>query len=114
MTSLIRPQDRYRCTSTSKMSAPTTEWNAADRDSSGWSANAYNSAAHFVYSAKNTANVLGLLNAQPGERIVDFGCGSGEVTIELIKAVGEKGEVAATDISSSMVGHFLRMHGSRA
>ncbi|KZV63192.1 S-adenosyl-L-methionine-dependent methyltransferase, partial [Peniophora sp. CONT] len=74
-----------------------------DRDSSGWSANAYNSAAHFVYSAKNTANVLGLLDAQPGERIVDFGCGSGEVTIELVKAVGEKGHVAATDISSSMI-----------
>ena len=85
------------------MSAQSTDWNAADRDATGWSANAYNSAASFVYSAKNTANVLGLLDAQPGERIVDFGCGSGEVTAQLIKAVGEEGKVAAADISSSMV-----------
>ena len=78
-------------------------FNMSDRDGSGWSANAYQSAAHFVYSAQNTASILGMLQAKHGERIVDFGCGSGEVTCEIINAVGDEGEVFAFDISSSMV-----------
>jgi ubiquinone/menaquinone biosynthesis C-methylase UbiE len=80
-----------------------TTFNTNDRDTSGWSANAYQSAAHFVYSTENTATVLGMLDAQNGECIVDFGCGSGEVTAEIIHAVGQTGEVIAIDVSSSMV-----------
>lgn len=75
------------------------------RDSSNWSASQYNKTAPFVYSAAFTAPVLELLNAQPGERILDVGCGSGEVTLLLQKIVEQKegGMVVGTDLSESMV-----------
>ena len=74
------------------------------RDSSNWSASQYNKTASFVYSAAFTAPVLELLNAQPGERIIDVGCGSGEVTLLLQKIVEQKGGmVVGTDFSESMV-----------
>jgi len=75
------------------------------RDSSGWSASQYNKTASFVYSTAFTAPVLELLNAQPGERILDVGCGSGEVTLLLQKIVEQKGRgmVVGTDFSESML-----------
>jgi ubiquinone/menaquinone biosynthesis C-methylase UbiE len=83
------------------MSMPTTNSAAA----SGWSASLYNKHASFVYSPAFTSPVLGLLAAQPGERIIDFGCGSGEVTLELKKRVEEApgGVVVGVDFSESMV-----------
>lgn len=79
----------------------------ADRpDASGWSASLYNKNASFVYSSAFTAPVLTLLDAQPGEKIIDFGCGSGELTLDLQKIVGVdegQGMVVGMDISESMV-----------
>ena len=77
-------------------------------DTSGWSASLYNKTASFVYSATFTAPVLELLAAQPGERILDLGCGSGEVTLVLQDIVGQKdgGLVVGTDFSESMVNTF--------
>lgn len=72
-------------------------------DASGWSAARYNQVASFVYSSAFTSPVLELLTPQAGERIVDFGCGSGEITLELKKAVGSDGRVVGVDSSSSMV-----------
>jgi ubiquinone/menaquinone biosynthesis C-methylase UbiE len=76
------------------------------RDASGWLASQYNENAPFVYSAAFTSSVLELLSARPGEKIFDFGCGSGEVTLELRKIVeqGEGGMVIGVDMSDSMVG----------
>lgn len=68
-----------------------------------WSADLYNANAHFVYSPQYTSAVLTKLNAQPGEKILDLGCGSGEITLELEKAVGESGIAVGTDFSESMV-----------
>ncbi|CAA7260979.1 unnamed protein product [Cyclocybe aegerita] len=75
------------------------------RDSSGWSASQYNKTASFVYSSAYTSPVLDLLAAKPGERILDLGCGSGEVTIVLQKLVeqAEGGVVVGTDYSESMI-----------
>jgi len=70
-------------------------------DKSGWSAHLYNKNASFVYSATFTSLVLTLLNAKPREKIIDFGCGSGEVTKELETLV--EGEVVGVDASQSMV-----------
>jgi ubiquinone/menaquinone biosynthesis C-methylase UbiE len=81
------------------------EFNYAERDSSGWSAPLYNKTASFVYSSANTAPVLDLLNACPGERILDVGCGSGEIT-KILQDIVEKapgGLVVGTDASQSMV-----------
>ncbi|KAF5391044.1 hypothetical protein D9757_004064 [Collybiopsis confluens] len=74
-------------------------------DSSGWSAALYNSNASFVYSSAYTSPVLELLRAQPGEHIMDFGCGSGELTLEIEKIVKQKegGYIAAVDFSESML-----------
>ncbi|KAI0060309.1 S-adenosyl-L-methionine-dependent methyltransferase [Artomyces pyxidatus] len=76
---------------------------ASDRDASGWSASAYRAAAPFVYAAAFTAPILTSLDARPGERIVDFGCGSGEVTKEIVNLVGHEGEVVGIDISENMI-----------
>lgn len=44
-----------------------------------------------------------MLSAQPGERILDFGCGSGELTHRLESLVGEKGEIWGVDANAEMV-----------
>ncbi|KAF7968298.1 hypothetical protein HWV62_31047 [Athelia sp. TMB] len=85
------------------MSSALTSVNAPD--SSGWSATQYNTHAAFVYSPKFTAPILDMLAAQPGEKIIDFGCGSGELALTIAQAVLQKegGLVAAFDYSESMV-----------
>jgi ubiquinone/menaquinone biosynthesis C-methylase UbiE len=75
----------------------------SDRDSSGWSASQYNATASFVYSTAFTTPVLDLLQAKSGERIIDFGCGSGELTVKMQDIVGEGGLVVGVDNSESMV-----------
>jgi ubiquinone/menaquinone biosynthesis C-methylase UbiE len=78
-----------------------------ERDSSGWSASQYNQTASFVYSPAFTSPILELLAAKPGERIIDFGCGSGEVTLQIRDLVGQGGTVVGVDFSESMVTLFL-------
>jgi ubiquinone/menaquinone biosynthesis C-methylase UbiE len=72
-------------------------------DASGWSASLYNKNVSFVYSNSYIAAVLELLDAKRGERIFDFGCGSGEVTLQISEMVGKEGLVVGVDISESMV-----------
>jgi len=74
-----------------------------NRDASGWSATGYRNVASYVYSSEATASVLQLLEASPGETILDFGCGSGEVTAEIARLVGPKGMVVGVDTSESMI-----------
>ena len=74
-----------------------------DRDASGWSASQYNTAASFVYSDVFTAPVLQLLEVKAGEPVIDFGCGSGELTVKIQELVGEEGSVVGVDASESMV-----------
>ncbi|KAH8824803.1 S-adenosyl-L-methionine-dependent methyltransferase [Flagelloscypha sp. PMI_526] len=71
-----------------------TDISKSQYDSSGWSASLYNKTAH---------PVLELLAPVPGERIIDFGCGSGEVTLELMKLVGSEGLVVGVDASEHMI-----------
>ncbi|KAF7365488.1 Methyltranfer-dom domain-containing protein [Mycena venus] len=75
------------------------------RDAQGWSASLYNRSAAFVYSPAYTAPVLELLAAQPGEKIIDLGCGSGEVTVVIDGIVKQAsgGLVVAVDYSESMI-----------
>lgn len=64
----------------------------------------YNRNASFVYSDAYTSAVVQLLGAQKGERILDVGCGSGELTDRLVDLVGEEGQIWGTDSNSKMVG----------
>lgn len=68
-----------------------------------WSAEKYNQNASFVYSNEFTSPVLLLLDPKPGEHIIDFGCGSGELTAKLKNAVGSSGIVVGVDFSPNMV-----------
>ncbi|KAJ6466388.1 S-adenosyl-L-methionine-dependent methyltransferase [Mycena sanguinolenta] len=85
--------------------APDTSDSLHTRDAQGWSASLYNKSAAFVYSPEFTAPVLDLLSAQPGEKIIDLGCGSGEVTLVIEKIVKQApgGLVVAVDYSESMI-----------
>lgn len=43
------------------------------------------------------------LDPQPGERLLDIGCGCGQTSLELAERVGEDGAVTAVDISAPML-----------
>src|ERR1043166_3131160 len=40
---------------------------------------------------------------QPGERVLDVGCGCGQTTLELAERVGPQGAVLGVDISAPML-----------
>ncbi|WVO13035.1 hypothetical protein L204_100644 [Cryptococcus depauperatus] len=63
----------------------------------------YRTNASFVYSDENTAPVLRLLDAKPGERIIDLGCGTGELTQKIKDIVGDRGDVVGVDCNNSML-----------
>ncbi|BGP36076.1 hypothetical protein JCM10296v2_007928 [Rhodotorula toruloides] len=69
-----------------------------------WSAQRYNTNANFVYSSQYTSPTLDLLAPRPGERILDLGCGSGDLTIDsLLPAVLPGGSIVGLDSSSSLL-----------
>ncbi|MEJ2085689.1 MAG: methyltransferase domain-containing protein [Acidobacteriota bacterium] len=47
--------------------------------------------------------LLEMAELQPGEKVLDIACGTGLVTFPAAEAVGETGEVLATDLSQGMV-----------
>jgi ubiquinone/menaquinone biosynthesis C-methylase UbiE len=46
---------------------------------------------------------LRLLDARPGENILEIGCGTGHALVELAKAVGDSGKVHGIDLSTGML-----------
>ena len=47
--------------------------------------------------------LMELAGLQPGERVLETACGTGLVTFRAAEAVGQEGEVLATDISEGMI-----------
>lgn len=72
-----------------------------------WSSSTYSKNASFVYSSEFASPVLALLNPlKPGSKILDLGCGSGELTLQIasrLGALGGEGKVVGCDISSDMI-----------
>ncbi|KAL1748305.1 S-adenosyl-L-methionine-dependent methyltransferase [Schizophyllum fasciatum] len=89
--------------------APSANRNGGSTDAprDGWSASLYGTAAPFVYSDKFTTPVMNLLAPQPGEHILDLGCGTGELTAVLARAVGSSAAATATSL-----GYVLGLDGS--
>lgn len=50
-----------------------------------------------------TAVLLAAINARPGERIADIGCGCGALALTLAQAVGPHGRVLGVDVSPAML-----------
>lgn len=57
----------------------------------------------FSYDPKFSSPVLELLQARKGERVIDLGCGTGEITFQIAQALGPAGKVYGVDSSESMV-----------
>src|ERR1041385_2792269 len=46
---------------------------------------------------------MAALAPAPGERIIDIGCGSGETSLELARAVGVGGSILGVDLSEPLL-----------
>ncbi len=53
--------------------------------------------------APATRHAMAALAAQPGERIIDLGCGGGPTSLEIAGVVGAQGAVLGVDISPDLV-----------
>lgn len=60
-----------------------------------------------MYSAEYTTPILSLLKPSIGERIVDFGCGTGELTLQIQEAVGASGLTVGIDYNNDMISKAL-------
>ncbi len=67
-----------------------------------WDPDDYDGGHGFV--SEYGADVVDLLDPEPGERVLDLGCGTGHLTAEIADAVGETGAVVGVDRSAEMVG----------
>jgi len=54
--------------------------------------------------------LLSLVNLQPGDVVLDIGCGDGRTTASIANRVPD-GSVVGVDLSADMVAHASRHHG---
>ncbi|KAK6433277.1 hypothetical protein LTR95_010549, partial [Oleoguttula sp. CCFEE 5521] len=66
-----------------------------------WSSEKYQNAAGFV--PQLTTKVLEYLSPQPGEKILDIGCGDGQLTTTIASRVTDTGHVLGLDASPSFI-----------
>ncbi|RXK46423.1 class I SAM-dependent methyltransferase [Halorientalis pallida] len=66
-----------------------------------WNPDDYDDDHGFVHEYGE--GVVDLLDPNPGERVLDLGCGTGHLTAEIGSAVGPQGEVVGIDRAAEMV-----------
>ncbi len=64
--------------------------------------------------ASATAGLLSLAAIQPGESVLDIGCGSGQISLLAADAVGAAGHVTGVDVSRPLLGLARRRAEGRA
>jgi len=62
---------------------------------------------------KLTSTVVAYLDAQPGERILDIGCGDGPLTKQIADSVQPSGYVLGLDASRSFIDTAVEKHASK-
>jgi len=77
-------------------------------DRNRWDPDDYDGGHGFVY--EYGADVVDLLDPNPGERVLDLGCGTGHLTAEIARAVGADGVVLGLDRSGEMVARAREAH----
>lgn len=73
-----------------------------------WDADDYEDAHAFVYEYGES--LVDLLDPQPGERVLDLGCGTGHLTAEIDAAVGPDGEAVGVDAAPDMIAQARERH----
>ena len=66
-----------------------------------WRASNYDAGAGF--EVEHHAEALRLAEIQPGQHVLDVGCGTGRGTVGLAQAVGPEGKVDALDLTQAML-----------
>jgi 2-polyprenyl-3-methyl-5-hydroxy-6-metoxy-1,4-benzoquinol methylase len=64
------------------------------------------------FSLRRTAATMQHLELEPGQRVLDGGCGPGRLSIPIAKALGPEGSVLAVDIQSEMIERVRRKAAS--
>ncbi|MEN6307636.1 MAG: class I SAM-dependent methyltransferase [Anaerohalosphaeraceae bacterium] len=62
-----------------------------------------NSILSFGYESKMRAEAIACLDIQPGYRILDAGCGTGRMTLEIAKLLKEPGYIVGIDAAEKMI-----------
>ncbi|KAK4550063.1 hypothetical protein LTR36_003030 [Oleoguttula mirabilis] len=76
-----------------------------------WSAAKYDSAASFV--PKLTSTVVSYLDVQAKDRVLDIGCGDGQLTAQIAQSASS-GEVLGLDASQSFISTAQEKHTTRS
>jgi SAM-dependent methyltransferase len=66
--------------------------------------------AEFPAVQRLRATALDTLTLQPGDHVLDAGCGTGDMTGQLATKVAPRGRVVGIDISETMLGEARRRH----
>lgn len=95
------------------MSNPWTDPDSLPADTVQGLAQFINARAHIPDQSAAHAGLVEALAPRPGERLLDFGCGTGVIARRLAPLVGETGAVVGVDISGAML-DFARTCGGPA
>jgi len=77
----------------------------------GWEARYYDLLIDFISLGKYPSfikEVISLMEIQPADRIIDFGCGTGRNNLLMLKCLSAQGELVGLDIGEEMIVQFTK------